>query len=97
MMTYTAIIAKIVNRIIINFNAIEQDSKESDVGRQILIIKNRDDKIRTCDPRDPNTVRYQAALHPDILFKFQLVAHLRCHISLVFYYQQIKLASRFLL
>ena len=25
----------------------------------------RDDKIRTCDPRDPNTVRYQAALHPD--------------------------------
>ena len=30
-------------------------------------IKNRDDKIRTCDPRDPNTVRYQAALHPDIV------------------------------
>ena len=31
--------------------------------------KNRDDKIRTCDPCDPNTVRYQTALHPD-LFNF---------------------------
>ena len=33
-----------------------------------MSIKNRDDKIRTCDPRDPNTVRYQAALHPENLF-----------------------------
>ena len=34
--------------------------------------KNRDDKIRTCDPRDPNTVRYQAALHPDLSIKFSI-------------------------
>lgn len=33
-------------------------------------IKNRDDKIRTCGPRDPNTVRYQTALHPDRLLNF---------------------------
>ena len=35
-----------------------------------MSIKNRDDKIRTCDPRDPNTVRYQAALHPDRYIQF---------------------------
>ena len=46
----------------------------------ILTNKNRDDKIRTCDPRDPNTVRYQAALHPDI-FYLRHVAPLRCFLS----------------
>lgn len=34
----------------------------------------RDDKIRTCDPRDPNTVRYQTALHPDDI-RFSNVSH----------------------
>ncbi len=29
--------------------------------------KNRDDRIRTCDPFVPNEVRCQAALHPDKL------------------------------
>ena len=39
--------------------------RKSRSGRTCEPIKNRDDKIRTCDPRVPNTVRYQTALHPD--------------------------------
>ena len=31
----------------------------------LLKTKNRDDRIRTCDPLVPSEVRYQAALHPD--------------------------------
>ena len=30
--------------------------------------KNRNDRIWTCDPCDPNTVRYQTALHSDFFF-----------------------------
>ncbi len=30
-------------------------------------ILNRDDRIRTCDPRIPNAMRYQAALHPVVM------------------------------
>ena len=42
--------------------------------RYFLAIKtkNRDDRIRTCDPLVPSEVRYQAALHPDIIFNFQI-------------------------
>ncbi len=29
-----------------------------------LLMKYRDDRIRTCGPFVPNEVRYQAALHP---------------------------------
>ena len=51
---------------------------------QILpkITKYRDDKIRTCDPRDPNTVRYQAALHPDKIVKstYSVFNFLRYHL-----------------
>ena len=38
----------------------------------VELQKNRDDKIRTCGPRDPNTVRYQTALHPDNIKLFPL-------------------------
>ena len=49
------------------FNANDQNTNVSSTWKPIFMQnKNRDDKIRTCDPRDPNTVRYQAALHPDI-------------------------------
>lgn len=34
----------------------------------VTLGENRDDWIRTSDPFVPNEVRYQAALHPDLVF-----------------------------
>ena len=35
--------------------------------------KNRNDRIWTCDPCDPNTVRYQTALHSDFLYLLNFI------------------------
>ena len=58
----------------LNKTLIATIKKRSDFWSNLLIISSRDDRIWTCGPRDPNTVRYQAALHPDdILYRNYLV------------------------
>jgi hypothetical protein len=38
----------------------------------------RDDRIRTCDPLTPSQVRYQAALHPELLVYVRLKPETTC-------------------
>ena len=40
-----------------------------------MLLKNREDRIRTCDPLVPNQVLYQAELLPGIRIRLKIKKH----------------------